>query len=421
MLLRSIRDGRWPTVAGYALFIGMMSVGYYYNVTFVQLGLKDLGEGVLGLSSARVAWSMALLAVVTVGVALWFGALMSRRGWSQRFRVKLRIAFLVVLAQTVLTAAALLVASEAAYVAWILAASLALGVGVPATFAMSIDLIPVVDRGWVAGAIAGVAYLAANTLPGDWTLAAFATQMLVLMPPGAVALGVLAYGRFGWLDRLAEQHRDPAFGLGRFVRLTPGGAPRRDRTFLLVVILMFGIFFVDSLGFLRMIDAPELMTSSWRSVDPGPRTLLGVTHLAAALIGGVLYQAFPARHLFFWAFGIFALVHFSYALAPGGASGDALGIPMLYAVAVSLYTVVNFAVWADFSTPATIGWNAALGVAFSGWSATFLSTALALSLQRAGVPLADHLRYVDAVALLFFAAMLVLLIVRPGRAGRAPS
>jgi hypothetical protein len=34
----------WPVVTGYLLFISMMAIGYFYNVTFVQLGLKDLGE-----------------------------------------------------------------------------------------------------------------------------------------------------------------------------------------------------------------------------------------------------------------------------------------------------------------------------------------------------------------------------------------
>lgn len=175
---------------------------------------------------------------------------------------------------------------------------------------------------------------------------------------------------------------------------------------------MFGIFFIDSLGFLRLIDTPELMAGSWRSTEMAPRATIGVVHLIAALIGGVLYRAFPARHLCFWVFGIFALVHFSYGLidvVPGAATG-ALGVPILYAVAVSLYTVVNFAVWADLSTPRSVPVNAALGVALSGWTATFLSTAVAIEMRARGVPLGDHLRWVDALALTFFAAMLALLV-----------
>jgi hypothetical protein len=84
-----------------------------------------------------------------------------------------------------------------------------------------------------------------------------------------------------------------------------------------------------------------------------------------------------------------------------------LGVPALYATAVSLYTVVNFALWTDFSTPVTAPWLTAVGVALSGWAATFLSTALAIQWQTSGVPLETHLRAVNALAQVFFLAMLV--------------
>lgn len=42
-LFQYVRARNWPVVAGYLFFIGMMAVGYLYNVTFVQLGLVDLG------------------------------------------------------------------------------------------------------------------------------------------------------------------------------------------------------------------------------------------------------------------------------------------------------------------------------------------------------------------------------------------
>jgi hypothetical protein len=87
---------------------------------------------------------------------------------------------------------------------------------------------------------------------------------------------------------------------------------------------------------------------------------------------------------------------------------------MLYATAVSLYTVVNFALWADFSTPRTITVNTAVGVALSGWTATFLSTALALRWQTGGMELGEHLRLVQALALVFLLGMLWMTI-RPLR------
>jgi hypothetical protein len=100
-----------------------------------------------------------------------------------------------------------------------------------------------------------------------------------------------------------------------------------------------------------------------------PRLTIGLAHVITALIAGVLYTHLSQRLLFFWIFGIFALTHLTYTfriwLLPETTSLS-LGAPMLYATAVSLYTVVNFAIWADFSTPQTIGRNTAVGVALSG-------------------------------------------------------
>jgi hypothetical protein len=135
----------------------------------------------------------------------------------------------------------------------------------------------------------------------------------------------------------------------------------------------------------------------------------------AALIAGVLYAALNEKELFLWIFGIFGLVHLMYTgMARDFPIGEpTLAAPILYSIAVSLYTVVNFAIWADVSTPQTISRNTALGVAMSGFTATFLSTALALRLRLAGVSLETHLRIVDALAMLFFLLVLILIFFAP--------
>jgi len=160
-----------------------------------------------------------------------------------------------------------------------------------------------------------------------------------------------------------------------------------------------------------------LVDGAWQAVQQTPRLMIAITHVVAALVAGVLYSYLNERHLFYWIFGLFALTHLSYTfrvwLLPQTTS-TALGTPMLYATAVSLYTVVNFALWADFSTPRTIAMNTAVGVALSGWTATFLSTALAMRWQTGGMPLAEHLRLVQALALLFLLGMLWMTI-RPLR------
>lgn len=416
---RYVKARNWPVVSGYLLFTGMMAIGYFYNVTFVQLGLKDLGERVLALSPTAVAQQMAVLALLTCVVALAVGWAMQRRGWGVKLRAKLALALGVVLAQTALTAAAPYVATQSQFLLWIIACSLALGVGVPATFSLTTDLIPVRDRGMVAAVITAAAYFAAAAFPGGWQIEPFSRALLWIMIPGVITLGaIVALALSGrtfvarWAAELVHNHRQARFGHGRFVQNNGG---RMDGRFLGFLALMFGIFFIDSLGFLRIIDTPILVDGAWQSPQQTPRLIIAVTHVIAALVAGVLYTYLEERTLFYWIFGLFALTHLSYTfgvwLLPQ-TTMTALGTPVLYATAVSLYTVVSFALWADFSTPQTAPRNTAVGVALSGWTATFLSTALAIRWHTSGVPLDEHLRIVQALALVFFLAMLVF-AVRP--------
>jgi MFS family permease len=402
---------------GVVLFVGLMSVGYYYNVTFVQLGLTDLGSRVLGLPRQAVANHMALLAVVTCASALASGLWMRSRGLGHDLRAKLRVALAVVAVQTLLTLLVGQVASEAAFVGWLVVAGAAIGAGVPATFGLAVHLVPTRQRGMAAALITAVAYFAAPVASGDWTVEFLATQMAWLMVPGALALAALALVETPFLAGLAEQHRDDAFRYGRYARPGPDGTFRVRGRLMVLVVLMFGVFFIDSLGFLRLVETPVYMLGAWQSPEMGPRLTIAIAHAVTALVAGVLYDALGERHLLGWVFGLFALVHLLYLLdarLPGD-GGAVLTMPVVYAAAVSLYTVIAFAVWADLSTPDTITVNAALGVAASAWTATFLSTALALRWEAAGVPLETHLRWVEATSLLFFAAMLLLALFPPRR------
>jgi MFS family permease len=409
-LLRYARAGNWPVLLGYLLFTGMMAIGYLYNVTFVQLGLVDLGMRYVGLSRAGVAVFMAGLALLTCVIAFGTGSRNGRRP----LRNRLQIAWGVVVLQTLLTLLATAVTTPLQFGLWIAFCSLALGIGVPVTFSLMLDLIPVRDRGYVAAVITALAYFAAATITTTWEIEALRTVMLLVMVPGVLAFAVIAWAPLPFIGELAGNRFHPRFAHGRF---SQGG-----RRLLLFLGFMFGVFFIDSLGFLRIIETPSFMEGAWQAAEAAPRLAIGITHIVTALIGGVFYTALGERSLFYWIFGLFAMAHLMYSmeLLWGGDSGSSLAMPLLYAAAVSLYTVVNFAVWADLSTPETIGRNAALGVALSGWTATFISTALAMWWQEAGLSLLMHLRIVNAVALLFFAGMLLALIAPRRARERAP-
>ena len=427
---RYIQARNWPIVAGYMLFIGMMAVGYFYNVTFVQLGLKDFGERVLGLPAVMVAQQMAVLALLTGLVAVVTGYGWWRWGKGGRFLAKLQWLLVVVVVQTVLTAVLPLVGSPAGFIVWLVFCALALGAGIPVTFSLTVDLIPVRDRGYVAAAITAGTYFMAAVLSGSWQMEVLRGQVLMAMVPGVVGLGsvvLLATTGRGfvaqWTWELAQNHRKERFAQGRFLRRAISEPQQTNRSFWLFVFLMFGIFFIDSLGFLRIVDTPILVAGAWQAATQTPRLVIGVVHVVMALVAGVLYTYLSERHLFLWIFGLFTLTHFSYALSVWllpETTIHGLGTPMLYATAVSLYTVINFALWADFSTPATISWRTAVGVAISGWTATFLSTALAIRWQTNGLPLSAHLRIVESLALVFF-LLILWRAVWPGKESETPA
>ena len=411
--LRLLRAGRWVALFGYAFFIGMMAVGYYYNLTFVQFGLFDLGTRLIGMTHRQVAVYMAFLALLTSLTAILVGWQMMKRGWSTILPVKLRLAFGVVLAQTFLTWAAPQLRSETALLVWITVASLALGVGVPATFSMTADFIPVRDRGYAAAFITALAYFFAAAFSTSWTIEEFSRQILWLMAAGSAGLGLLAFAPLPFIDHLAGLHERRGYGRGRLVHLDPAtGRTRISGRLLVLVVLLFGIFFIDSLGFLRLAETPVYFESAWQSPDAGVRLTIGLVHVLGALIAGVLYTSLSERYLFLWIFGIFAMVHLMYTFDIRTGIGDSpvLAMPILYSLAVSLYTVVNFAIWADMSTPENISRNTALGVAISGWMATFMSTAIALQWQEWGIPLEQHLNFVDALAFVFFITVLLLVL-----------
>ena len=397
-------------MVGYGLYVAFMAAGYYYNVTFVQLGLLDLGTRHVGLSRTGVSWWMAGLALLTVVVAIATGVAVDRRGLGRDLHAKLRLLFGVVFVQVLLVAIAPHIRSVAGFGTWIVVAAIALGVGVPVSFGLTVDLIPAPDRGYVAAAITAAAYFLANVYPLDWRIETFSAAMLAAMVPGLVVLGWLASGRSGLVDALADQHE--RFGVGRFCHPEPVGL--RSRTFASLLVLTFAVFFVDSLGFLRIVEEPILVVSSWGSPAFGDHLLLAVVHVIGAVVAGVFYRNFRKRTIYLWVFGLFALSHLLYTLDiqlgqlfPTLGGAPPVVNPATYAVAVSVYTTLNFALWPDLSTPDTIGTHTAVGVGVSGWLATFMSTALALRLQEADVGLLSHLNLVNAMALLVFVGLLV--------------
>lgn len=402
-------------MAGVVAFVVLLAAGYYYNLTFVQLGLIDLGTRRVGLGSQAVSQVMAVFAVLAFVVAVVTGRTMDRRRWSSRLRVKLRMLFVVLVSQTALTLSVGSVHTPVQYSGWVTVAAVTIGVGMPVTFSFMIDFVAVRHRGRVAATVAGLAFAVAAVYPMDWRIEAFAPVMAAGMVPAVAVLGVFAFGRLRVVDRLARQHE--RFGIGRFCRRHP--VRTASLAFWGPLVLMFAVFFIDSLGFLRIIESPAYISTSWQSPDIGVRLFIAGAHVAGAAMAGVLYSALGRGWLWGAVFSLFAFSHLLYTFhlgtAPSGVSPP-LALPLFYVLAVSFYTTLNFALWPDLSTPETIGLHTGLGVGVAGWLASFLSTSLALSSEAEGLSLLDHLRYVNALALALAVALPVFLYLRRMRA-----
>jgi MFS family permease len=396
-------------LGGYVVYVGALTAGYYYNLTFVQLGLIDLGTRLIGMPHRDVSMVMAVLAIVTLLVAVAAGVLLDRTGWSGDLRLRLRLLTGVIALQLVLTVAAPWLRTPGQLLAWVVVCAVPLGVGIPVMFSMMMDLVAVRHRGYAAAAAAGLSFFVAALYPFEWRIEEFSTVLAIAMAPALVVLAILAFRPSPFIDQLATQHE--LIGPGRFCR----DRPVRTGSFAFwgAVLLMFGVFFIDSLGFLRIIEEPTYIATSWQSPEFGTRLFIAVVHVVGALVAGVIYTNFARSWLFAWAIGLFAFTHLLYTdhlrAATAFGSDPPLTLPLFYVLAVSFYTTLNFALWPDLSTRRNIGLHCAIGVGVAGWLASFLSTALALYSEGVGLSLLSHLTYVNALALLLFAALPVAL------------
>jgi len=393
---------RREVLAGVALYVAILAASYYYNLTFIQLGLTSFGPEQLGLSAAQVAAAMGLLAVAALAVTLVTGHLVDRFGWGRERLLKYRVLFGVLFLQLVLTVALGVVSSFPGFLAWTLSAAVLLGVAIPFAFSLLLDLVPAGLRGYAAGAVTACAFALAVLVPFEWTVGSFTPAAIAVLAPVVVLLGVLSVAPGVLGVGFTQTHSRTTAPPDRF---------RLRRTPVVVgVVLLFGAFFVDSLGFVRIIETPAYVDSAWQSSDYTTRLRIAITHVIGGAAAGVVYSKCRYLWLFLATFGLFAVAQlvYVYDIALGGPPVLVTAAPLVYVLAVSCYTTITFALWPELATPETVGTHTAVGVGIGGWLATFTSTALALAADRGQLALDVHLLIVGSLSVLFFLLTLLL-------------
>lgn len=394
---------RRGTHTAFVVYVVVLSAAYYYNLTLVQLGVIRVGTERLGVPMETVAAGMGLLAAVTLAVTIATGYLIDRKSWGTATLWKCRVLFAIVVLQVAVTYLLTTVSSLLEFLSWIVGCSVLLGVAIPFAFSLMLDLIAPSERGYAAGAVVGCAFFLAALVPYQWAVGQFVPAAVVALLPAALVLGVVSVG-------LPTEKPTPRAEGGEHGEID-GAEPTSVRSrvgpapLLGGVVLLFGAFFVDSLGFVRIIETPSLVERSWQSRDLGVRVGIGLTHVAGGLAAGVLYT--KGRHLWILAatFALFALTQglYVYDIVVGGPPVIGTIAPLLYVVAVSGYTTVAFALWPDVATPETIGRYTAVGIGVGAWAATFGSTALAVVSEQVKIGTGYHLAAVGVLAVVFLA------------------
>ncbi len=389
------------THTAFGVYVVVLATAYYYNLTLVQLGVTDIGMQRLGLAMEVVAAAMGLLALVTLAVTLLSGTLIDRWGWGARTVRKCRVLFGIVLLQIGVTALLPAVASLLGFLLWIVACAVLLGAAIPVAFSLMIDLVAPSLRGYAAGTVTGCAFALAVLVPYEWAVGNFVPAAVAVLSPAAVVLGVVAGA-----PRLVDEPGDQT---GRGIDGTRTNEPIRGRSWAVTaplvggVLLLFGAFFIDSLGFVRIIEQAQYVETSWQSSAITVRGTLAGTHIVGGLAAGAVYTKRRPLWVFAAAFALFGLAQclYVYDIVVGGPSVLTTIIPLVYILAVSSYTTVAFALWPDLATTETIGRYTAVGIGVGAWTATFSSTALALVSELVQLQIAWHLAVVAGLSAVF--------------------
>ena len=389
------------TVAGFGVYVAVLTAAYYYNVTFVQLGLTSIGEDRLGLSVELVAAAMGLLAAATLTVTLVSGRLMDQFGLGTELLVKFRVLFGLLVLLLGVTALAPLVSTFPGFLALILGCSALLGTAIPFAFSLMLDLVSPGLRGYAAGTVAGGAFFLAALFPFEWAAGEFVPAAVVVLAPVVVLLGVLSLSPGAVAVAFDRDSGASPLSLGGVA----GTVDLFRAPVTVGLVLLFGSFFVDSLGFVRIIETPAYVDSSWQSSERATRLAIAVTHVVGGLAAGVVYARRRYLLLFAASFTLFASAQLLYAydIAVGGPAVLETVMPLVYVLAVACYTTVTFAIWPDLAEPGSVGTYTAVGIGIGGWLATFASTALALVSDQLSLGIGLHLLVVGLLSLLFVA------------------
>lgn len=380
------------------LFVGsMLTANYLSGVKLVQWGIPSLGRDTCAVPDAQLNLLMALMAIISCVVAITSGLLINKI--SLQFKQRLLLLLMGFAVQGGIAFVGTFISTPIQFTIWIIIFSIVLGFLICQPFVFVFMLIPSKDRGIFAGIVTGLAYLIGNFSMAEWTYIGLSMETIVVTIP----LGLLIIYALINLKRMNiydyTKEKDDKYS-GPFIK---------TYNFAIIVLLMFGVYFVDSFGFLRIAKQPFFMIL-WHG-EFGVKMWLGISHLISAVLMGIIYQKrkeLGPMTIFISSLTGFIICDFLFSSNPTGAF--LYIIAYLYCATVSFYTINSFIVWADISNSSNISSRAGIGIGIGGWLSSFLSTALTeqlLVVLPGDEGYKIHLMISGIIAILFLAIALL--------------
>ncbi len=358
------KDLFWNTWFPYLFVIALLTGGYVFGVMLVQHGIPDYARNVVGMTENEISTCMVLLGIISCISAVITGILIDKYHLS--LKTRFRINGLIMIVQMVATNTIYLAITTPLFIIWISIFSVLVGMMFPLSFSYMFFMIPVKHRGYVAGIITSGTYIISNVSPVAWDFGGMMNATAITAAPAIILMIVLFLKK----------------GLIESYEITPERSidyekESNNNIFAVLVVLMFAIYFIDSFGFLRIINDTAIYNATWNgSFDI--RLLIATAHVIPALLMGYLYQKHGEKIVLICTFAIFFVVDLLFMFYPSGLF--LLFCASIYCAVVSFYTINTFAIWADNSNKENVATYSGIGVGVGGWLSSFLSTAITTQL-----------------------------------------
>ncbi|MHA1785422.1 MAG: hypothetical protein ACTSVY_07845 [Candidatus Helarchaeota archaeon] len=379
------------------IFVAFMVIGGgVLNLKFIQLGIPALGR-TLNLPELFIIISMFTLGASACTACIIMGRVLDK--FQVNFDQKKVIFLLMSMFNTLFVFLTYFITDFLGYIIWIISLGLVLGTLAAIAYSFLFYLIPQKQRGIFAAILAGIMYLVSASSMEPWTFESFRYQNLIIWPANIVFVVF-----FLLFDVFDSEKIEENLKLEK----------KYDIDLSMFIMIFSFILFLDSFGFLRIIEDPTIVALTWQSTADF-RLYIGIVHFCSALIIGFFYERLKPLNTILISLSLFVISDLMIGLFAFSQLVRYL-YPLFYASAVSIYTFLLMSLLADISDENSLNKNITLGFGILGWFVTYTATSTSLFLNYINVSFNVHLIIAGIIAI---PAIIIVLIYKKKNQGKA--